>query len=437
MNSSRFLKHIVPVLTFLYVLSIFVLRIYKAYNEQGLALIGWDNYDYLARGLCFYRAPIDYVIAYASLPRMPDIINGIIGMILPSTLALPLIAFEGVFLNTLLLTYIYINIRHSKEEYSIYIVLLLTLLPFYFIDFQRFYWYIIFLYLAIYFALARNSLRRSIVLYLLGVLLTYNEINLISIFTIIYLILLFILKSSHFVVKFEKYVYIIFVIILISYLVFLSYKMNLLSNNISMMFMLYYILSIILVFVYLYIKKAYIYGAVIILLSLPFIYLGRLDRIAFTLVLFLYIFLPYIKYKNITISSKLYNLILFLFGLAFTILHVNLMATNYYLNSYRHWFTSSDISFALSLASYINKYVNSPYVLFIYDFDFYGRDIIFFDLVQYFTNCKFYYYIYKLDNHQTNMPINIYNITYIYIDFKSKKFTLLSQENFLNISNTT
>jgi len=203
------------------------------------------------------------------------------------------------------------------------------------------------------------------------------------------------------------------------------------------MLMLYYTLSIILVFVYLYIKKAYLYGAVIILLSLPFIYLGRLDRIAFTLVLFLYIFLPYIKYKNISISSKLYNLMMFLFGLAFTILHVYLMATNYYLNSYRHWFTSSDVSFALSLASYINKNVNLPYVLFIYDFDFYGRDIIFFDLVQYFTNCKFYYYIYKLDNHQTNMPKNIYNITYIYIDFKSKKFTLLSQENFLNISNTT
>jgi hypothetical protein len=361
----------------------------------------------------------------------------LIGMILPSTLALPLIAFNGVFLNTLLLTYIYINIRHSREEYSIYIVLLLTLLPFYFIDFQRFYWYIIFLYFAIYFALARNSVRGSIVLYLLDVLLTYNEINLIFIFTIIFLISLFILKSSHFVLKFEKYVYIIFVIILISYLVFLSCKMNLLGNNISLMFMLYYILSIILVFVYLYIKKAYIYGAVIILLSFPFIYLGRLDRTAFTLVLFLYIFLPYIKYKNISISSKLYNLILFLFGLAFTILHVHLMATNYYLNSYRHWFTSSDVSFALSLASYINKNVNSPYVLFIYDFDFYGRDIIFFDLVQYFTNCKFYFYIYKLDSHQTNIPKNIYNITYIYIDFKSKNFTRLSQEKFLNISNAT
>jgi len=429
MNFSRLLKHIVPVLTFLYVLTIFVLRIYKAYNEQGLALIGWDNYDYLARGLCFYRAPIDYVFAYASLPRMPDIINGITGMILPSTLALPLIAFNGVFLNTLLLTYIYTNIRHSKEEYSIYIVLLLTLLPFYFIDFQRFYWYIIFLYLAIYFALARNSVRRSIVLYILGVLLTYNEINLIFIFSIIFLISLFILKCSHFVLKFEKYIYIVFVIILIGYLVFLLYRMNLLSNNISLMFTLYYFLSIILVFVYLYMKKAYIYGAVIILLSLPFIYLGKLDRIAFTLVLFLYIFLPYIKYKNILFSSKFYNTILFLLGLAFTILHVHLMATNYYLNSYRHWFTSSDINFALSLASYINKSVNSPYVLFIYDFDFYGRDIIFFDLVQYFTNCKFYYYIYKLDNHQTNIPNNIYNITYIYIDFKSKKFTLLSQEN--------
>jgi hypothetical protein len=360
-----------------------------------------------------------------------------IAMILPSTIALPLIAFHGLFLNTLLLTYIYKKIRYSNEEYNIYIVLLLTLLPFHYIDLQRFYWYTIFLYFAIYYALARNSIRRSIVLYLLGALLTYSEISLIFIFTIIFLISLFILKSSHSVLKFEKGIYIIFVIILISYMVFSSYKTNSLSNTTSLMFTLYFILSIILVFVYLYLKKAYTYGVVIILLSSLFIYIGRPDRIAFTLVLFLYVFLPYIKYKNISISSKSYNLILFLFGLAFAILHVYLMTSYYYLHSYRHWFTSSDISFALSLASYINENVNSSSVLFIYDFDYYGRDIIFFDLVQYFTNCKFYYYIYKLDNHLTNVPKNINDITYIYIDFKSRKFTLFSQENFLNTSNTT
>jgi hypothetical protein len=437
MNSSRIIKHILPILIFLYVFVIFIVRIDKAYNEQGLPLIGWDNYDYLARGLCFYRAPRDYVVAYSSLPRMPDIIDGIIGMILPSTIALPLISFDGVLINILLLTYIYRNIKYYKEEYSIYIVLLLTLLPIYYIDLQRFYWYLFFLYVAVYYALARNSLRGSIVLYFLDVLLTYNEIYLIFTFIMLFLITLYLFKFSHSALRLEKYIYSFFVIILIIYLIFSSYRDDLLNDNVSLMFTIYYFLSTVLVFLYLYLKKAYTYGVAIILLSSPFIYIGRLDRIAFTLVSFLYIFLPYIKHKNISISTKLYNLILFLFGLTFAVFHIYLMTSQYYFNSYQHWFTSSDVSFAASLASYINKNVNTSYILFIYNFDFYGRDIIFFDLVQYFTNCKFYYYIYRLDLHQTDMPKNIYNITYIYIDFKSKTFTVLPQEKFLNQSKLT
>jgi hypothetical protein len=351
---------------------------------------------------------------------------------LPSQIAFPLISLHGILLNIILLTYIYTNIRHAKDEYYIYIILLLTLLPVNIIDLQRFYWYIFFLYFAFCYALSRNNLKRSIILYFLGTVLTYHETFLIFIMTSIYLIVLSVFKFSYFVSKFEKYIYSSLVIMVIIYLTFFIYKHNLLNSIISLMFTFYYVLSILLVFLYLYLKKAYTYGIAIVLLSLPFIYIGWISRIAHSIVLFLYIFLPYIKYKKLSISMNLYKILLFAFGLAFTFLHVYLMTTPYYLHSYRHWFTSSDVSFASSLASYINNNVSTRYILFLYDYDYYGRDIIFFELVRYFSNCKFYYYIYKLDSHQTNMPKNIYNITYIYIDLKSKTFIVLSQEDFLN-----
>jgi len=432
MNFRAILKHMLPILILLYVFTIFTLRIYNAYNEQGLPLIGWDTYHYLAFGLCFYRAPIDYVLTYSGLPRIPDIINGAVEIMQPPQIAFPLISLHGILLNIILLIYIYTNIRHSKEEYDIYIVLLLTLIPVYFVDLQRFYWYLFFLYFALYYALARNSLKRSIVLYFLGTALTYHETFLIFILTLIYLIVLSVFKFSHFVSRFEKYIYNSFVIILIIYLSFFIHKHNLLNNTINMMFTFYYVLSIVLVLLYLYLKKAYTYGIVIMLLSLPFIYVGRINRIAYSIVLFFYMFLPYLKYKKMLISINLYKLMLFIFGLAFTLLHAYLMTTPYYLNSYRHWFTSSDVSFASSLASYINNNVSTQYILFLYDYDYYGRDDIFFEFVRYFSNCKFYYYIYKLDSHHTDMPKNIYNITYIYINLKSKTFTVISQEDFLN-----
>ncbi len=422
----------IPILIFLYVFTIFTLRIYNAYNEQGLPLIGWDTYHYLAFGLCFYRAPIDYVGTYSAPPRLPDIINGAIVIILPPHIAFPLISLHGILLNIILLIYIYTNIRHSKEEYGIYIVLLLTLLPVYIVDLQRFYWYLFFLFFALYYALVRNSLKRSIVLYILGTALTYHETFLTFIFTSIYLVVLSLFKFSRFVSRFEKYIYNSFVAMLAIYLIFFIYKHNLLNNIISLVFTFYYVLSIVLVFLYLYLKKAYTYGIAIVLLSLPFIYVGWINRIAHSIVLFFYMFLPYLKYKKMFISISLHKLILFIFGLAFTLLHAYLMITPYYLHSYRHWFTSSDVSFALSLASYINNNVNTRYILFVYDYDYYERDIIFFELVRYFSNCKFDYYIYKLDLHQTNMPKNIYNITYIYIDLKSKTFIVLSHEDFLN-----
>ena len=416
-----------PILILLYVFTIFTLRIYNAHNEQGLPLIGWDTYHYLSFGLCFYKAPVDYVFTYSALPRIPDIINGAVEIMLPLQIAFPLITLHGILLNIILLIYIYTNIRHSKEEYDIYIVLLLTLIPVYFVDLQRFYWYLFFLYLALYCALVRNSLKRSIVLYFLGTALTYHETYLIFILTSIYLIVLSVFKFSHFVSRFEKHIYNSFVIILIVYLIFFIHKHTLLSSTTSLMFTFYYVLSIVLVLLYLYLKKAYTYGIVILLLSLPFIYVGWINRIAHSIVLFLYMFLPYLKYMKVHIPINLYKLMLFIFGLTFTLLHAYLMTTPYYLHSYRHWFTSSDISFASSLASYINNNVSTRYILFQYDYDYYGRDIIFFELVRYFSNCKFFYYIYRLDSHQTNMPKNIYNITYIYIDLKSKTFTVLSK----------
>jgi len=437
MNFRAILKYMLPILLLLYVFTISTLRIYNAYNEQGLPLIGWDTYYYLSFGLCFYRTPIDYVLTYSALPQIPHIINGAVEIMLPPQIAFPLISLHGIILNSILLIYIYTNIRHSNEESDIYIVLLLTLIPVYYVDLQRFYWYLFFLYVALYYALARNSLKRSIVLYFLGTALTYHETFLIFILTLIYLVVLSVFKFSHFVSRFEKYIYHSFVIILIIYLIFFIHKNNLLNNTIYLMFALYYVLSIFLVLLYLYLKKAYTYGIVIMLLSLPFIYVGWIHRIAHSIVLFFYMFLPYLKYKKVPISNNLYKLMLFIFGLAFTLLHAYLMTTPYYLNTYRHWFTFSDVSFASSLASYINNNVTTRYILFLYDYDYYGRDIIFFELVRYFSNCKFYYYIYKLDLHQTNMPKNIYNITYIYIDLKSKTFTVLSQEDFLNQINTS
>jgi len=426
MNSRTNLKHLMPILIFLYVFTIFTLRIYKAYNEQGLPLIGWDTFHYLATGICFYRAPFDY-----GLPRIPDIINGAIEVILPLQIAVLLIPLYRFLLNVILLLYIFLTIRHSKEEYDIYIVLLLTLIPLYFVDLIRFTWYLFFLYFALYYALSRSSLKRSFALYFLGTVLTYRETHLTFIFTLIYLIVLSVFKFSHYVSRYEKYIYNFFVIILIMYLIFFIHLHNLLNSIILLMFTSYYVLSIVLVLLYLYLKKAYTYGIVIMLLSSPFIYVGGIDRIAYTIVLLFYMFLPYLKHKKLHISINLYKSMLFMFGLAFTLLHAYLMTTPYYLNSYRHWFTSSDVSFASSLAFYINNNVNTRYILFLYDFDNYGRDIIFFDLVQYFSNCKFYYYIYQLNLHQTNMPKNIYNVTYIYVDFKSKTFTVISQEDFL------
>jgi len=432
MNFRAILKHLLLILILLYVFTISTLRIYNAYNEQGLPLIGWDTYHYLAFGLCFYRAPIDYVLTYSALPRIPDIINGAVEIMLPPQIAFPLISLNGILLNTILLIYIYTKIRHSKEEYDIYIVLLLTLIPIYYVDLQRFYWYLFFFYFAFYYALDRNSLKRSIVLYFLGTVLTYHEIFLIFILTTIYLIVLAVFKFSHLVSRVEKYIYNFFVIILIVYLIFFIYKHNLYNSTIFLMFAIYYVLSIGPVLLYLYLKKAYTYGIVIMLLSLPFIYVGWIHRVSHAIVLFFYMFLPYLKYKRVLISINLYKLMLFIFALAFTLLHAYLMTTPYYLNTYRHWFTSSDVSFASSLASYINDNVSTRHILFLYDYDYYGRDIIFFELVRYFSNCKFHYYIYKLDSLQTNMPQNINNITYIYIDLKSKTFTVLSQEDFLN-----